>query len=401
VLVGAPGYDFGKGRAYLLLGMKDYSTKALNCSFPTSSLDTSKWDGTSDGIVSNSQSNSPTYSFQLDNVDFLLSQTLDLASASVANLSYWWKAGPQEPESGDILYIDLYLNISGGQWSNGYYTIYTGGSTTAWQYEKLDLPVPALWYGFKLRFRTNCNSGLDDYYIDDVEVLGNISMGINATLTGNATGDRFGWSVNATGDLNGDGNADIIIGAPGYSGDKGRAYIIHGKDSMGSNIDADNADIILTGSSGGDRFGYSVTGSCDINNDGTPDVAIGAPFVDYSSLTDCGAVYLFCGANLTNTSASNANETGYGEYSGDHFGWSVVFAGDINGDGFNEILCGAPHYDTQAAEQPPSAPDAGKAYALYIPEFASFIVPIGMIMILLLCVTKRKGFRIRKRCYNW
>jgi hypothetical protein len=93
----------------------------------------------------------------------------------------------------------------------------------------------------------------------------------NVTIYGSNAGDLFGWSVSDAGDVNNDGYDDVIIGAPGWGADRGRAYIFHGRatGSWGSVYDADSdADVILTGENDGDRFGFSVSGAGDINSDG-------------------------------------------------------------------------------------------------------------------------------------
>jgi len=201
----------------------------------------------------------------------------------------------------------------------------------------------------------------------------------NVNLSGVAAQDLFGWSVNGTGDLNNDDHDDIVVGAPGYSSDKGRCYIYQGSATMDN-----TADIVLTGSASGDKFGFSVCGGLDIDNDGTPDVAVDAPFVDNNSLPDCGAVYIFYGEGLGDTTADNANHTNYGNQSGSHFGWSVSFAGDVNGDGYDDLLVGSPHYDDVIPE--PDHIDVGKAYiftfnGVDVPEFPLLMVPASILMI--------------------
>jgi hypothetical protein len=168
----------------------------------------------------------------------------------------------------------------------------------------------------------------------------------------------------------------------------GRAYIYHGNDPIDINY-----DLVLTGENSGDRFGYSVSYAGDINNDTIPDVIVGAPYFDKGVITDCGAIYVFCGGADMDTVA---NFTNYGQYAGDHLGWSVSFALKFNGSGNNTVVVGAPHYDTLSGESPPSAVDAGKVYVLYIPpggiipEFEEIAIPITFSLIIFAVFRKKR-----------
>ena len=120
------------------------------------------------------------------------------------------------------------------------------------------------------------------------------------------------------------------------------------------------AGVTLIGSSPSDKFGFSVTGAGDIDGDGIDDILIGAPGNDTSdgSKANGGGVFAFCGgAYLSGTvSASDANYTFFGETAGDMLGWSVGPIGDVNSHGEDDIVVGAPYYNS----------NAGKAYALSI-----------------------------------
>jgi len=86
----------------------------------------------------------------------------------------------------------------------------------------------------------------------------------------------------------------------------------------------------------GDRFGVSVSRAGDVNGDGYADLIIGAPFDDHSG-TNSGSAYVFSGAT------SNIFYRFDGDSSGDEFGYSVSGAGDVNNDGFNDLK-GKTHY---------------------------------------------------------
>jgi hypothetical protein len=94
-------------------------------------------------------------------------------------------------------------------------------------------------------------------------------------------------------------------------------------------------------------------------------------------------MYVYCGGSDID---STADYTNYGESAYDHFGWSVSYSGDINGDNYNDTLVGAPYYDDG------SNTDAGKAYCHstnVIPEFSDIVIPI-FIMITIFGIFRRK-----------
>jgi hypothetical protein len=158
-------------------------------------------------------------------------------------------------------------------------------------------------------------------------------------LTGAAAADNFGVSVATAGDVNADGFDDVIVGADGNDtggADAGRAYVFYG----GLAPDA-FADLTLTGVAAGDRFGHSVASAGDVNGNGAADLIVGA----YSSDTggfDAGSAYVFYGGNASSFIPSI---TLTGAAASDFFGRSVASAGDVNGDGFGDVIVGAPEND--------------------------------------------------------
>ncbi len=107
------------------------------------------------------------------------------------------------------------------------------------------------------------------------------------------------------------------------------------------------------GDSGSDWYGKSVAGVGDLNGDGFDDIAVGAPGWDMG-LTDNGAVFVYYGS--PSGPSTLPNRTRWGEAAGDHFGWSVAAAGDIDGDGYYDLLVGAPEWDDVGGD------DQGSAY---------------------------------------
>jgi hypothetical protein len=151
---------------------------------------------------------------------------------------------------------------------------------------------------------------------------------------------NFGISVADAGDVNGDGFDDVIVGSPRYHNGQlweGAAFVYHGSASGLSNtaawqIESNNSSVFL---------GSSVAGAGDVNGDGFGDVIVGAP--NYGNgQTNEGAAFVYHGsATGLNTSASWQIESNY-----DHsvLGYSVAKAGDVNGDGYGDVIVGAPWF---------------------------------------------------------
>jgi YD repeat-containing protein len=149
------------------------------------------------------------------------------------------------------------------------------------------------------------------------------------TFTGEADGDEFGWSVSEAGDVNNDGYDDVIVGAPqndAGGGNAGRVYVYSGQNGALLHT--------FTGqTTGSERLGWSVSGAGDVNNDGFDDVIVGAPQND-AGANNAGRAYLYSGQN------GAVLHTFTGQASGEQLGWSVSGAGDVNNDGFADLIVG-------------------------------------------------------------
>jgi hypothetical protein len=168
-----------------------------------------------------------------------------------------------------------------------------------------------------------------------VAVLAPASFAQNAfaTIGGDAPDDRFGSSVAGVGDLDGDAVPDFMVAAARADpngANSGRVRVYSGADGA----------VLFTfdGDAAGDQFGTSVRRAGDVDNDGVPDLAVGAPFHDGVG-ADSGLARVFSGRT------GAVLHTFFGVAAGDEFGGSVAGVGDTDGDGFGDLLVGAPSSD--------------------------------------------------------
>lgn len=154
----------------------------------------------------------------------------------------------------------------------------------------------------------------------------------------------FGWAAASAGDVNNDGFADIVVGAPGYdfrfglNYDQGRVYIFHGS---ATGINSTPVQMI-DGVQSQEQIGLAVAGVGDVNNDGYSDVAVGTNRYD-GQFTDEGKVTIYYGSSAGTTTVEPWIKTGGQE--GAYFGFSVASAGDVNRDGLGDVIIGAYNRD--------------------------------------------------------
>ncbi|MFO1010156.1 MAG: FG-GAP-like repeat-containing protein [Planctomycetota bacterium] len=160
-------------------------------------------------------------------------------------------------------------------------------------------------------------------------------------ITGEAVEDQFG-SVLASGDVDGDGQVDLIVGAPlndYYEYDGGRVYVFHGGAGFGS-TEARFADVKLSGMATHNSFGQTLRVT-DLDGDNIADILIGAPHADYLNDGN-GRAYLFYGRpNLANAVAVDADAMFNGENSQDDQLGTALSVVDINGDHIADLIMSA------------------------------------------------------------
>ncbi|MEL7465409.1 MAG: hypothetical protein AAFN79_15165, partial [Pseudomonadota bacterium] len=183
-------------------------------------------------------------------------------------------------------------------------------------------------------------------------------------ISGEASSDVLGDAVSAAGDLNGDGIDDILIAAPGAGpGDRGQAFVIFGTtDGFAAEIlpsELDGTDgFRMTGLGDRDRLGTSVSDAGDVNGDGIADIIVSAPFSDTYG-NGSGQSFVVFGtedgfAADLDLSALDGTD-GFrieGKLEFDNAGVSVSSAGDINGDGIDDVIVGGASYYAEYASDP-------------------------------------------------
>jgi hypothetical protein len=194
----------------------------------------------------------------------------------------------------------------------------TGGENTTW----LRLPKRATVEN--ATFELSCSGGANIVQKDSLSCGGG--------------GGSYGYPAASAGDINGDGYEDLVVGEPMNSDpglSTGKAYIFFGGPNTGN-----KPNITLTGRANYSYFGLSVAGAGDVNGDGFDDVMVGAMDYSLATYTYYGSAYIFFGGAQMDTDPDVAIH-GTQLYSG--MGASVAGVGDVNGDGYDDVLVGEPY----------------------------------------------------------
>ncbi|MFN6476721.1 hypothetical protein [Nostoc sp. DedQUE07] len=197
-------------------------------------------------------------------------------------------------------------------------------------------------------------------------------------INGIAEYDQLGFSVSNAGDINNDGIDDLIIGAsasrPNGNNRIGQSYVVFGRTNLGSGGSLNLSDLngtngfLIKGIAQSDQSSYSVSNAGDINNDGIDDLIIGAGYTDPNGNSYTGQSYVVFGRtnlgsggslNLSSLDGTNGfliNGIAVGDNSE---GISIRNAGDINNDGIDDLIIGAP------AAKPNGIRNAGQSYVVF------------------------------------
>ena len=319
---------------------------------------------------------SAVYPIAIDPVITAMSSPADwTAESDQADANFGISVGTAGDVNGDG-YADVIVGAhyyDNGEADEGRAFVYrgsaTGLSTTAnWTAESDQAEA---WFGYSAGTAGDVNGdGYADvivgaFYYDNGEVnegrafvYHGSATGLSTTADWTAESDQvnaiFGWSAGTAGDVNGDGYADVIVGAPNYdspSSAEGRAFVYHGS---ATGLSA-TADWTAESNQAHALLGASVGTAGDVNGDGYADVIAGAPGYDNPEDLE-GRAFVYHGSAMG--LSTMADWTAESDQAGAEFGYRVGTAGDVNGDGYADVIVGAYAYDNPEASE-------GRAYVYY------------------------------------
>ena len=191
--------------------------------------------------------------------------------------------------------------------------------------------------------------------VDTVALPGQFDIALEWLEEGGQANARFGYAATTAGDINSDGYDDIIVGAHSYDStgtDEGRATVYYGSASGPSS----NPDWTVDGPNNGARLGFAVNTAGDVNNDGYADVIIGARYDSTAGVNYAGEARVYHGS--ASGLSQTADWTKIGDQLDSRFGHAVAAAGDVNGDGYDDVIISAAYYEN-------TGPDQGRVFVYH------------------------------------
>ncbi len=164
----------------------------------------------------------------------------------------------------------------------------------------------------------------------------------DALLVGEASFGYAGHSVSSAGDVDGDGNDDVLVGAYAVDTYQGATYLVRGP--VFGTLDLASAEARLSGTADYDVAGESVSNAGDVDGDGLGDLLVGGLLANGSGTSNGGA-YLLRGPISGSMELAKADVVFSGPVDSDRLGDSVSTAGDVDGDGLADVVLGSPGYD--------------------------------------------------------
>jgi len=200
--------------------------------------------------------------------------------------------------------------------------------------------------------------GKADFFAGGSIDLDNLGTG-GVVINGEVQDDLLGRALASLGDLNADGKDDFLLGAPGFDGgmtDKGRCYLIYGRDDFTTSFDLADADLIIDGALDFEALGLSMGSAGNFGGAPNPKgIVIGAPFKDTLGLAAGAAYVVFWDSALSGTVAIDAlvSQGKALAFTGnevlENAGFSVAGGFDYNNDTFADLLIGVPGADYNSA----------------------------------------------------
>ncbi len=312
-----------------------------------------------------------THTLVADNTSYLVDTTAPTAILNSGSFANTANAAVSSSEVGTAYLVNTSVTVSNlasitSQTDDLWNSVAIGQDNT-----DTDLSLNGLNDGTYILYSVDAAGNLSAASSNSVTLTGidlsAVTAGIGGfVINGECASDNSGFSVSNAGDVNGDGLADLLVGAPGMDphavSSAGRTYVVFGTTATSaidlSAVAVGNGGFVINGECAEDQSGRNVSSAGDVNGDGLADLLVGAPNISSSS---AGRTYVVFGTTSTNAielsavAASNGGFVIKGECASDQSGLNVSSAGDVNGDGLADLLVGAR----------PSNSSTGRTYVVF------------------------------------